>query len=112
MWKKNCLHAVIYDDKYSGTSFIVIVTSFLPRSLFAVIMEYSNFSSPLPPTTSPFSDVYYYIEVILLAIFFFLGAIGNSIVVVVYKPTRVQCVHVWFVFVLAVVDLISSSFCK
>ena len=75
-------------------------------------MESVNGSSPLPPTTSPYSDIYYYIEVILLALFFLLGVIGNSIVIDVYKPTRVQCVHVWFVFVLAIVDLISSGFCK
>ena len=75
-------------------------------------MESVNGSSPLPPTTSPYSDIYYYIEVILLALFFLLGVIGNSIVIIVYKPTRVQCVHVWFVFVLAIVDLISSGFCK
>ena len=46
----------------------------------------------------------------VLVLLFVVGVIGNAIVVAVYQPSKSRNVHVYFVFVLGIIDLISSFF--
>ena len=47
-------------------------------------------------------------EFAFLLSLFFIGVIGNSLVVIVYKSVRTKSVHLYFVFMLGVIDLITS----
>ena len=81
------------------------------------MMDYDKTSSPSPATTPvpcrppPPGDAFWgWVELFFLVLLLVVGAFGNALVVRIYRTTRNHNVHVYFVFVLGVIDFFVSTF--
>ena len=81
------------------------------------MMDYDNSSTtpslattPTPCRDAAWDALWGWMEIAFLVLLLVVGAFGNALVIRIYKTTRKNNVHVYFVFVLGVIDFFVSTF--